>query len=154
MAGSGVRPWGYPQIRAGRQRRGRLLESAPAWRFESARRRDRAEEPVGLVVEAGGEVQGVRVAVRAGVAELERPETVDSELAVLRGVECAAMREVAVLQLLVRVDLPVAEVADQQIAAEAAERRRGQREPPRGIELPVLGDAAEELPVEAVGVDD
>ena len=71
-----------------------------------------------------------------------------------RGVERAAVLEVAVRHLLVGVDLPVAEVADEQVAAEAAERRRSPGEPPRGVELPVLGDAAEELPVEVVDVDD
>src|SRR5207248_8283887 len=120
----------------------------------SALGRDRAEEPVGLVVDAGGEEQGVRVAVRAGVAELERPEPVDRELAVPRGVERAAMLEVAVPHLLVGVDLPIAEVADEQVAAEAAERRRSQGEPPRGVELPALGDPTDELPVEVIHVDE
>ena len=64
------------------------------------------------------------------------------------------MREVTVPHLLVRIDLPVAEVADEQVAAEAAERVRGEGEPPRSVELPVLGDATQELPVEVVGVDD
>src|SRR6185369_8835091 len=105
---------------------------------------DRAEEPVGLVVDAGGEVQGVRVAVRAGVAELECPEPVDRELPVLCGAERAAVLEAAVLHLLVGVDLPVTEVADEQVAAEAAERLRRLREPPRGVELPVLSDAPQE----------
>src|SRR3954469_24300959 len=120
----------------------------------SALGRDRAEQPVGLVVDAGGEVQSVRVAVQAGVAELERPEPVDRELAVPRGVERAAVLELAVPHLPVGVDLPVAEVADQQIAAEATERRRRPGDPPRGVELPVPGDATEELPVEVVDVHD
>src|SRR3954471_17840606 len=134
---------------AGRRR----ARAAPAV-AGSALGRDRAEQPVGLVVDAGGEVQGVRVAVQAGVAELERPEPVDRELAVPRGVECAAVLELAVPQLPVGVDLPVAEVADQQVAAKAAERRRGLGDPPRSVELPVLGNATEELPVEVVDVDD
>src|SRR6476620_11330452 len=109
---------------------------------------DRAEEPVGLVVDAGGEVQRVRIAVRAGVAELECPEPVDRELPVLCGAERAAVLEAAVPHLRVGVDLPVAEVADQQVAAKAAERLRRLREPPRGVELPVLGYPTQELPVE------
>ena len=64
-----------------------------------------------------------------------------------RGVERAAVLEVPVPHLLVGVDLPVAEVADQQVAAEPAERIRCPGEAPRSVELPVLGNPAEELPV-------
>src|SRR5438067_5748227 len=126
----------------------------PRLNTRSVRRRDRAEEAVRLVVDPGGEEQGLRIAVRSGVAELERPEPVDRELAVRRGVERAAVLEVAVRHLLVSVDLPVAEVADEQVASEAAERRGCPGEAPRSVELPVLGDSAEELPVEVVGIDD
>src|SRR5438105_6439773 len=144
----------YAPRRGGRAVAGRGGDSRAAPpKPRSVSRRDRSEEAVSLVVDAGGEEQGLRVAVRAGVAELERPEPVDRELAVRRDVERAAVLEVAVRHLLVCVDLPVAEVADQQVAAEAAERRRCPGETPRCAELPVLSHPAEELPVEVVDVD-
>src|SRR5436190_18540780 len=105
--------------------------------------RDRAEEPVRLVVRAGGEEEGVRVAVRAGVAELECPEAVDRELAPVRIPERAAVLEDPGADLGVGVDPAVAEVADEQVAAEAAERGRRPREAPRRIQLAVLRDPLE-----------
>src|SRR5947207_7990782 len=116
--------------------------------------RDRPEEPVRLVVRACGEEQRVRVAVRAGVPELERPQAVDHELSACGGVpQRAAMLE-AGGSLLVGVDLSVAEVADEQVAGKAIERSGGHCEPPRSVELTVLRDARKQVAVEVVGVDE
>ena len=56
--------------------------------------------------------------------------------------------------LLVGVDVPVAEVADEQVAAEAAERRRCQGEPPGALSCPCWATRREELPVEVVDIDE
>ena len=76
---------------------------------------DGAEEAVRLVVCAGGEEQRARrPVVGRAVAELERPEAVDHECVVV-GPELTVGDELPVLEL-VGVDLPVAEVADEQVA--------------------------------------
>src|SRR5206468_4980875 len=85
---------------------------------------------------------------------LQRPQAVDRELAAVARAQRAAMLELAVRHLLVGVDLPVAEVADEQVAAEAAERRRRPREAPRRVQLAVLRHPPEQVAVHAVDVDE
>src|SRR3954451_12610512 len=125
--------------------------SRPHPEVPSARRSDRAEEPVGLVVRAGGEVEGLRVAVRAGIAELERPKPVDRELLAVLAAEGAVLLEGAVRLLRERVDLAVPEVADQEIATGVAPPWRRKCEPPGSIERTTRGDALEENAVQVVG---
>src|SRR5262245_63861936 len=60
----------------------------------------------------------------------------------------------AVPELTVGVDPPVAEVADEEIAAEAAEAHGCPREAPRGVQLPVLCHAAQQVPRQVVDVDE
>src|SRR5256712_9115772 len=118
-------------------------------------RRDRAEEPVLLVVWTRREEQRVERSVGwAAVSELQRPQPVDRELLSVRGPERADELPCPVRQLLERVDVPVAEVADEQVAAEGAEAGGGHREAPRGIQLAVLRDAREQVPVRVEGVDE
>ena len=62
------------------------------------------------------------------------------------------MLEVSVVELLVGVDLAVAEVADQQVAAKATEAGRGEREPPRCVELPVLRNPCKQVALKVVSV--
>jgi len=50
------------------------------------------------------------------------------------------------------VDLPVAEVSDEQVTAKEPEVGRSEREPPRRVELFLRGDAAEQLAVGVEGV--
>src|SRR6266571_7757252 len=115
--------------------------------------RDGAEKAVGFVVGAGREEQGVGRAVFGWpVAELERPESVDRQRFPICAAQLASVFELPVWQLFVGVDLPVAEVADEEIAAEAAEVRRGKRKPPRRVELSVLRDTGEQIAVHVVDV--
>jgi hypothetical protein len=75
---------------------------------------------VRLVVRAGGEEELVRRAVRARVADGDRPQAVDHELLAGIVAERAAVRE-PLVGLGIRIDLTVAEVADEQITREAPE---------------------------------
>src|SRR4029077_11386722 len=80
----------------------------------------RSEQPVGLVVQAGGEVQRIRDRVERGRGEPQSPEPVDRDRPAVRTHELS-------LELarhgVVRVDAAVAEVADEDVAAEGAEAR-------------------------------
>src|SRR6266705_4254734 len=116
----------------------------------SARRLDRAEEAVRLVVDPGGEQQGGRVAGDA-VAEAERPQAVDLDHAAILVPEPP---EELARRRVVGVDAAVAEVAHQQGAAEAPEARRGERQAPRGVQLAVLDQMAEQLAAGRVDVDE
>src|SRR6266545_8116450 len=95
---------------------------------------DRAEQAVCFVVDAGGEQQRGAVAGDA-VAEAQRPQALDLDRAAVLvpqpSEERAGLRVVGV-------DAAVAEVADQQRAAEATEPRRGQRQAPGGVQLAPL----------------
>ena len=94
-------------------------------------RRQRAEQAVRLVVEAGGEVHRVGVAAAAAVADLQRPQPVDLDglaVGVVQVAQGGAGRGVE------GVDAAVAEVAHQQVAAEGPEARRRQRQAPRRVE--------------------
>ena len=64
------------------------------------------------------------------------------------------MREASVRHRLVGVDRPVAEVADEQVAAEAPEVGRRQRKPPRRVQPAALGHAGEQRAVRVVLVDE
>src|SRR5207253_11118547 len=92
---------------------------------------DRAQEPVGFVVRAGCEEQGVgRTVVRRSVAELQGPEAVDRKRLPARVSQFSTALESSVRHFLIGVDLAVAEVTDEQIAAESTEVRGCEREPP------------------------
>src|SRR5919198_6048419 len=89
--------------------------------------REFAEEPVRLVVGPSREQQRLRRADHA-VAELQRPQPIDRDpgaVLVAQGAEELAARGS------VRIDAPVAEVADQQRAARASEALRRERDSPR-----------------------
>src|SRR6058998_3628245 len=97
-----------------RGRGGAGSDPAPPRPFQSGRG-DRAEEAVVLVVRAGGEEQRVhRTVRRRAVAELQRPQPVDRQRLPVGRAQLAAVLELPVRQLLVRVDLAVAEVPDEQ----------------------------------------
>src|SRR2546428_3370486 len=118
-------------------------------------RRDRAEEPVRLVVWTRREEQRAERSVGwAAVPELQRPQPVDRKLLSVRGPERADELPCPVGQFLVGVDVPVAKVADEQVAAESAEGCGGHREAPRGVQLAVLRNAREQVPVRVEGVDE
>src|SRR2546427_10137031 len=114
---------------------------------------DRAQQAVGLVVRAGCEEQGVgRAIVRGSVAELQGPEAVDRQRLPARVPQLSTVLEPSVRHFLVGVDLAVAEVSYEQIAAEATEVRGCEREPPRCVELAVLRDTREQRARGVVGV--
>src|SRR4029079_9145648 len=92
---------------------------------------DAAEEPVGLAVRAGREVERSRSAVAPALRELECPEAVDLERPVVGTPQLAVVHERVRRRLAEGVDVPVAEVPDEQVACERAEARRSHRQAPR-----------------------
>src|SRR5438105_8327613 len=106
----------------------------------------------------GGEEESVfRNVARSAVAELQRPQAVDPERRPRGGVELAALLRLA-LALRARevegVDRAVAEVADEQVAAERPEACRGQRETPRRVQAPARGDPPEQRARGVVRIDE
>src|SRR5437588_11640807 len=116
---------------------------------------DGTEEPVRLVVRSSREEErvGWSVVGRA-VAELQCPEPVDDQRLTVRCAQLPAVLEVPVRQLRIRIDVAVAEVANQQIAAEAAEVGGRQRHAPGCVELAVLGHPAHQCPRRVIDVDE
>ena len=102
-------------------------------------------------VRPGGEEQRVRRAGEAVVAECERPEPADRDRPMLRFCRSPSNTQPS-LRPAVRADHAVAEVADQQVAAVAAERLRRTHEPPRLVQ-PRAREARDELPVRCELVD-
>src|SRR5262249_52771481 len=117
-------------------------------------RRDASEDAVRPVARARGEVQRGRRTGKAAVAEREPPEAVDPDRPAAGEPEGTVRLPVSVGLPLVRVDLPVAEVADQQVAADAAEHRRRHRHAPRRIERALAGHAAEQVSAGVEHVDE
>src|SRR6476660_7062381 len=93
---------------------------------------DRPEEPGGFVVETGREEQRVRSGTRRRGGKAQAPQPIDGDRAASRPAEPAL--ELAVCGV-IRVDSAVAEVADEDVAAESAERRRRPRDCPRRVKL-------------------
>ena len=97
---------------------------------------------------AGGEVQVVALAVVGGArAELDRPRPPIESGWPLSPLQRAARGPRAVVVLVERVDAAVAEVADQQVAAEGAEVRVGLGAMPHGaLSAPAEATRARKLP--------
>src|SRR5436853_1362851 len=85
----------------------------------------------------------VGVVVRS-LTELERPQAVDGQNLAFARPELADELERPVQLRLERADLPVAEVPDEQVAAEAAEAGRRHRKAPWRVQLAVRRDAGEQ----------
>src|SRR2546421_10389673 len=116
---------------------------------------DRAEEPIRFFVRAGREEERVgRAVIRGPVAELQCPQAIDRDRLPVCGTQLAAMLESPVRQLRVGVDLPIAEIAHEEIAAESPEVRRSERESPGGVQLAMLRDAGEQYAGGVVDVDE
>src|SRR6266702_2372655 len=98
--------------------------------------------------------RGGRGAVWAAAAELQGPESVDREPLSVGSTQLSAVLEVPVCQLLVRVDLPVTEVSDEEIAAEASEVRPSEGESPWRVQLTVLRYTHEQIAGRVIGVDE
>src|SRR6266404_2051816 len=86
-----------------------------------------AEQTVRLMVDAGREEECVRAGARGGGCEAQSPQPGDLDRSAAGARE---LTEVLAGQWVVRVDSPVAEVADQDVAAEDAERGRRERDRP------------------------
>src|SRR5439155_23145581 len=103
----------------------RCVRPLPPWGLNGA------EEAMLLVVQAGGEEQGVRGPALMVVAKGQRPQVGD------RDRDAVVVRERAeegAARWVVGVDAAIAAVADQQRSAERTEIRRRQGEPPRRVE--------------------
>src|SRR5712664_1300457 len=134
-----------PQVRLRRQKPALELRYADTRLVRGWSDHERAEQAVLLVEGAGGEEEGIRRPAGGGAAaEGERPEAVDLDRPAVRGMERTAVLELA-LAVEVRgvegVDAAVAEVADEQVAAEEPEVGRGEGEPPGRVELALGSDA-------------
>ena len=85
---------------------------------------------MGFTAWAGREEQrGDRAVVRRPLAELERPEAIDGQDLVVALPKLADELISAIRLWREGADLPVAEIADQEVAAEDAKTRRSQRDP-------------------------
>src|SRR5450631_3453090 len=94
------------------------------------------------------EEQCIRRLLLEAVAERDSPETIDRQHLSLSRAQLPG--KFVALQF-VSVDLPVAEVADQQMVAELAETCGRKRHSPRRVQLAVRCDAIDQ---ESVGIED
>ena len=125
----------------------------PGRRPSRACRRGRAElaqQAVFLVGNTGGEHERLFVA-EGGVPELQRPKAFDLDRVAVGVHElaffCAGRR-------VIRVDHAVAEVADEQIAAEGPEARGRDHKAPRRVQFPFGDQALDQVTVGFVDVDE
>src|SRR5579863_8997698 len=98
---------------------------------------------------ARGEIERLRAGLRAA-AEGQRPEFVDGDRLAIRAFEL--IDELAARR--VDIDAAVAEIADENVAAEMAEARRRHGETPRRVERTVLGKARQQIPVGVEDIDE
>src|SRR6266567_1876861 len=92
------------------------------------RGRDDAKKTIRLVIGAGGEVQLVAASPVDVVADSQSPEAVDGERAAVEGQQ---LPNECISEEIERVDAPVAEIANQQVARKLPKRRRRDRQAPR-----------------------
>ena len=110
---------------------------------------------MGLVVGASGEEERVRrPVVRGSVAELQRPQSVDHQSPAGSGAQLPGRCERAAGPPPESVDPAVAEVADQQVAAEATEGARCTSDAPGRIQLAAASDPGEQPAVAVEGIDE
>src|SRR5207247_8535605 len=100
------------------------------------------------------EQRGRRPVVDGAFTELKRPQAVDAQHLMVACPELADELESPVHLRFESADFTVAEVANEQIAAEASEACRSDGDPPRRVQLPVRRDAAEEGPARTEPVDE
>src|SRR5579862_3947467 len=101
------------------------------WRTRRTRRdRDAAEDPVGLIREAGGVEERRQGLIGVTVAKHQRPQAGDGQCSTvsdgepaLGGCQCAAVGSEDIY-------LAVAKIADQQIPCQRTKSRRGERHSP------------------------
>ena len=105
--------------------------------------RDHAEHAVGLAIGAGGEIDRLRVAGSTAIPRSERPQSVDHERAAVSAVQLAEKAGGGGIK---DVDPAVAEIADQQVAAERIERGGGERDAPGEFNVPCVATRRIRLP--------
>src|SRR5262244_2993908 len=109
---------------------------------------DGSEETVGLIIEPGGEEQGVRVARRKSIPECQAPQAVDRDRIGISGLE---LTEEPPGKSIEGVDATVAEITDQQGIAERAEIGGSQSQAPGRVKRPLRSEASDQP---AIGVED
>src|SRR3954471_10925465 len=105
---------------------------------------DRPEEPMLLGSGARREVERVRRPGCGAVAERDRPETVERDRCAVGSTQLTLVDPLGAA-LGVRADTTVAEVPDEEIAAEGSEVGRGERESPWRVERRVLLAAVDDV---------
>src|SRR6267378_5574417 len=110
---------------------------------------DTSEQSVGFAVDARGEVQGIRARGRR-TAELETPQPRDGDCTTVSVTQLSAQLPVGAESA----DAAVAKVADENIAAEPAERVRRARHAPRRIERTTGCETAQQVTVGIEHVDE
>src|SRR5436190_2016691 len=108
---------------------------------------DRPEEPMGLVVGSGREEQRARRSRAGAVAEADPPKAVDRDRPMVDALDHAVCLPAFVRAPFECVNPAVAEIADEEVAAELAEGRGSLGQTPRSVEIAERGDAAVERPV-------
>src|SRR6516162_2655957 len=112
------------------------------------RRRDRAEKAVSLAVGAGREVKRVGARVLPA-AEGQGPQSVDGDRLPLE----VAHRTEKISVRVERIDPSVAEIPDENVAAESSESIGCARNAPRRIQRPTGSEALEQIPASVKHVD-
>src|SRR5262245_34172427 len=111
-----------------------------------------------LVEGTRGEEEGIRRAIGIVVRPLaagKRPEAINCDGRSVGGVKRAAVLELALSGEVCRVegvDAAVAEIADEQLIAEAPEISGRERQPPGRVELTLRRDAAEQITRSVKGI--
>src|SRR5438874_1235917 len=120
------------QHRAGRMqtKRGRPLDGRPRSRASAVYVLDRAEEPVLLAIDAGGEEKRVGGAAIAAIAEAQAPQAFNLDRRAAFALQLAAKSS----RRRVAVDTTIAEVPDQDVVVEVAKAGRREGQPPRRVE--------------------
>src|SRR3954447_12732212 len=95
------------------------------------RRREHAEQPMRLVLDPGGEVERMGMAVWTGIAGNERPQAVDLDR--VAGSVAEHAHELAGVGV-EGVDAAIAEIADQEVAGKTPESFRCDRQAPGRVE--------------------
>src|SRR5499427_5652942 len=111
-------------------------------------RYDGSEEAVGLIIEPGGEEQGVRAARRKSIPECQAPQAVNRDRVVISAAE---LTEEPTGKSIEGVDATIAEITDQQCTTERAEIGGSESHAPGRVKRPVRSEAAAQV---AIGVED
>src|SRR5206468_10256574 len=113
----------------------------------------RAEESVLLIVEAGGEENGLAAACCMVIPNFQCPETIDLNRIAVCIFELSIEMAVTVFRKPESVNATVAKIADEQVAGQIAPTRRSDRQTPGRIELTTSRHARFAAAIEVEHVD-